>query len=78
MSSVVAQDLKHMQPQEREDVLDWLEAMDALGLAAELSVFEKMLEKAPAAAKFTQEYHYLRGLYDGRFLHEELKCKCAK
>jgi hypothetical protein len=55
-----------------EEVLDWLEQMDRQGLAIPLEEMERMLKQAPEPARTTEEYHYLRGLYDGRFLNEGL------
>ena len=56
-----------------ENVLTWLEMMDRQGLAMPLAEMGQLLEEAPEAACSTEEYHYLRGLYDGRFLNEELR-----
>lgn len=55
-----------------EQVLDWLEQMDRHGLSMPLAGMARMLAKAPEPARKTEEYHYLRGLHDGRFLNEEL------
>ena len=59
--------------QTNEIVIDWLEMMDRQGLAMPLSEMEQLLESTPQAACSTEEYHYLRGLHDGRFLNEELR-----
>lgn len=56
-----------------EVVLDWLDMMDRQGLSMPLPEMERLLDEAPQAACSAEEYHYLRGLYDGRFLHEELR-----
>jgi hypothetical protein len=57
---------------QKEIVLDWLELMDRQGLSMPLPEMEQLLDNAPPSACHTKEYHYLRGLYDGRFLYEEL------
>lgn len=57
-----------------EPVLDWLDQMDdRQGLSMSLAEMERMLQNAPDAVRQTEKYHYLRGLHDGRFLHEELR-----
>jgi len=60
---------------EDETYLNWLESIDVLGLAIDLDELKKKLESAPLAARETPIFAYLHGLYDGRFLHEELKGK---
>lgn len=55
-----------------EEVSCWLELMDRQGLSMPLREMNKLLDEAPEAAKHSEEYHYLRGLCDGRFLYEEL------
>jgi len=56
----------------QEEVLAWLDRMDRQGLSMPLREMNKLLDEAPEAAKHSEEYHYLRGLCDGRFLNEEL------
>lgn len=55
-----------------EEGQTWLEMMDRQGLTMPLDEMAKLLDEAPKSAKSMEEYHYLRGLYDGRFLFEEL------
>jgi hypothetical protein len=57
---------------EIDEILNWLEMLDRQGLSMPLDKMKKLLDEAPEAAKTTKEYHYLRGLHDGRFLHEGL------
>jgi len=66
-------DHKALIPAQRERVLDWLERVDQRGLSMSLQEMEKILNEAPAEARRISEYHYLRGLLDGRFLSEELR-----
>ena len=61
--------------EEDESYLSWLESIDVLGLSIDLAELKKKLESAPLAARETPVFSYLHGLYDGRFLHEELKKK---
>jgi hypothetical protein len=55
-----------------EGVMDWLEKMDQMGPFAALDALEAGLSAAPATAKKSPEYHYLRGMLDGRAVHEYL------
>ena len=56
-----------------DELLAWLDVLDAAGLSIGLEDLGLLLDQAPEPAKQTQEYYYLKGLFDGRFLHEELK-----
>jgi hypothetical protein len=52
-------------------VQDWLALVENSGPFAPLSLLRGHLEQAPPAARTCAEYHWLRGLIQGRELHEE-------
>lgn len=52
-------------------VQDWLALVENTGPFAPLSLLRGHLEQAPPAARACAEYHWLKGLIQGRELHEE-------
>ena len=55
-----------------EIVLDWLEQADRLGLAGTLDELNQLIDEAPLEATNTNEYNYLCGFRDHKFLTEEI------
>lgn len=50
---------------------DWIAMADNVGPFAPLPVLTEILEQAPRDAKNTLEYAWLKGLIEGRQIHEE-------
>ena len=57
----------------QEEVLHWIEQVDAAGLMAPLGQLDQLIESAPNADHPLN--HYLQGLRDGRFVFEVMKVR---
>lgn len=58
-------------PAARAAATDWKASVDNIGPFAPLAALRRLRDEAPHEARFTPEYHWLRGFIQGRELHEE-------
>jgi len=58
--------------EELEEVKQWLDKMNALGLGGTLQNLTQLLEEAPVAAREIKDFNYLQGYHDCRLVKEEL------
>ncbi len=60
----------HQLPSDDEMIINWYSQIEDAGPAQPLARLDALIEAAPESVMQTDYYHYLRGLADGRRLHE--------